>query len=531
MDPDRPEPGERPRPRGLRALLADLLPARADGDDLVILSGTGLNIVGLGVFVAATFGTNVLISRAFGRSGPAVLGEVTLATQLAFVGGAATRFGMDMAAVRRVAIDMGQGQAGRTRAVVARAAAVASTVSVVAAIALLMASGPLAGAFVSGDGSPSLFRAAALALPFVALTQVFLGGTRGLKVMRHTLVVFWAGQPVAWILLLPLVWLVSKSPAGTVLAYALSWMLASGAAWLAWRRETAGFATVRIEPGAVRELVRYGAPRAPAALLSQLLFWADYFVASIYLQRAELGVYAAAVRVAQTLMLFLVAVNYMFSPFVADLHARGQRDRLDALYKTLTRWMLAGTLPLLLLLLVVPGPVLRLFGSTFDAGATSLRILLLGQLVNVGVGSVGFILIMVGRTGWDLVVYAATFALDVGVAFVLVPRKGAEGAAVAQAVTMVASNLARLYLVWRFVGIQPFTMRYARLLIPALAAAAVMAVVHSLVGGERWVLDLALTGTAGLAAYVVTLYLSALTPGERRVVDGLIGRSGSRPTP
>src|SRR5439155_11636303 len=122
-------------------------------------------------------------------------------------------------------------------------------------------------------------------------------------------------------------------------------------------------------------------------------FWTDYFVVARYISPAQLGVYAAAVRVAQSLVLFLIAVNYMFSPFVADLHARGQRERLDGLYKTLTRWTLAGTIPILLLLLVVPGPILLIFGSNrgFEGGVTALRILVIGQTVNVAVGSVGFI--------------------------------------------------------------------------------------------------------------------------------------------
>src|SRR3989454_7655458 len=178
-------------------------------------------------------------------------------------------------------------------------------------------------------------------------------------------------------LLLLLGWVASKSTGMSVLAYSVSWVLATLAAWFVWERETRGFAALPAEPGEVRELVRYGIPRAPAALLSQLLFWTDYFVFSHYAKGAALGVYAAAVRVAQALMLFLIAVNYMFSPFVADLHARGERDRLDGLYKALTRWMLAGTIPLLLLLLIAPGPVLPVFGSHFRSGPAAVRILLI----------------------------------------------------------------------------------------------------------------------------------------------------------
>jgi O-antigen/teichoic acid export membrane protein len=373
------------------------------------------------------------------------------------------------------------------------------------------------------SGTPAAFRAAALALPFVALCQVYLGGTRGLKIMRHTLSIYWMGQPLLWIAAMSVGWVLRESIGVSVLAYAVSWFLATLAAWFVWKRETRAFPLLPAEPDEVRQLVRYGAPRAPAALLAQLLFWTDYFVFSHYARGAELGVYAAAVRVAQALVLFLIAVNYMFSPFVADLHARGERDRLDGLFKTLTRWVVAGSLPILLLLVVVPGPVLHLFGGEFESGTAALRILLVGQAVNVATGSVGFILIMVGRTGWDLAVYAASFVLDLVVAFALVPHLGAEGAAVAQAVTLVASNAARLYLVWRFVRIQPFNRHYARLAIPGAIGGLAMWGTHVLLRHAAWPVDLVLSGGLGTIVYALALLSLGLAPAERGALKRVIG--------
>jgi O-antigen/teichoic acid export membrane protein len=509
----------------VRALLSAALPRERFGDHLTILSGTGQNIAGLAVYVVSSLGTNVLISRAFGARGPAALGIVTLATQLAFVAGAATRFGMDMAAVRRVAIDVGRGEPGRIRSVMVRAVAIASVASAVVAVAVLVGAPALARAVAHRPADVpdyrGALRAAALALPFVALSQVYLGGTRGLKIMRHTLFIYWAGQPVAWIAVMLAGWAVSKSVGMSVLAYAASWLLATAAAWFVWERETAKFAPLPPEPSETSDLLRYGAPRAPAALLSQLLFWTDYFVVSRYISAAELGVYAAAVRVAQALVLFLIAVNYMFSPFVADLHARGERDRLNGLYKALARWTLAGTIPLLLLLVIVPGPVLKVFGAHFDSGTAALRILLIGQIVNVAVGSVGFILIMVGRTGWDLTVYAGSFLLDLAVAFALAPHLGARGAAIAQAVTLTVSNAGRLYLVWRFVRIQPFSRHYFRLGIPAGIAAVGMAAVHLGLRHASWPADLVATGVAGLIVYGAVFLGTALTPTERAALGRL----------
>jgi O-antigen/teichoic acid export membrane protein/GNAT superfamily N-acetyltransferase len=532
------ETGARAPWSGLRAAFRRALRGRGGGDHATILAGTAQNVVGLGVFVLSTFAANVLISRAFG-GGPAgaeALGVVTLATQLAFIGAAATRFGMDMAAVRRIAIEVGQERHGRVLGIGLRALGVAAAVSVAAAALLFAFAGPLARAFTDEAGARAALQAAALALPFVAITFVALGGSRGMKIMRHTLYVQWIGQPLLWIVLMVALWQASKTVGSTVLAYAGSWVLAALVASALWARESRRFAPAGIEPGETLELVRFGAPRAPAALLSQALFWTDYFVASVFVARgkvtaAELGVYSASVRVGQVMVLFLTAVSYMFSPFVADLHAKGERERLDGLFKSLTRWTMAGTIPLLALLLVVPGPLLRVFGGeTFAGGETQLRILLIGQTVNVAVGAVGFILIMVGRTGADLGVYVASFLLDLALAVMLVPMFGTEGAAIAQTTTIALSNALRVYLVWRFVGIQPFNRRYLALAGPAAVCFAAMLGTHLVLSGAPWQIDVLGTGLIGGVVYLPALLLLGLTPTEKATIRHLLGAGPGRMT-
>jgi O-antigen/teichoic acid export membrane protein len=496
-------------------------------DRLTILAGTGQNIAGLAIFVLASFGMNILVARAFGAGSPA-FGQITLVTQLAFVAGAATRFGMDMAAVRRVAIEVGKGERGRARAIVRLAVAIALVVSLVVAAAAFLAAGPLADLIHTPDAA---VRAAGVGLIFVAVAQVYMGGSRGLKIMRHTLYAYWIGQSIGWIVITLALWsVVDKTVGITVLAYALSWLLATGIALVSWRHATAAFPHESADPDEARALVRYGAPRAPAALLSQALFYTDLFVLSHYVTDARLSVYAAAIRVSQALVLFLTAVSYMFSPFVADLHERGERDRLNDLFKQVTRWTLAGTIPLLLLFAVAPESVLKVFGGEYDAGTAWLRVLLIGQIVNVSVGAAGFILIMVGRTGWDLAVYAASFLLDLAIALTLVPARGPMGAAIAQSSALVFSNALRLWLVWRFVRIQPYDRSYVRLLIPTAVGAIAMIAVHAVTEGPRWAIDLAATGIVGGTAYVIALLAFGLTASEKRGIVSLTRRIASRGT-
>jgi O-antigen/teichoic acid export membrane protein len=518
-----------------RSALESVLPRGRFADQRDILGGAGQNVIGLAAGVLATFATQVIMTRALGA---ALFGVVTVTTQFAFIASTATRFGMDVANVRLVAILMGRGEAGRVRPLVRASAVIAGVVSLAVAVVVFLLAGWLSTQFVSPElyqqGKVS-FWAAALAIPFAAVTWAYLGGTRGLKIMRHTLYIFWIGQPVGWIVIAVAGWFVAKTAGVSSFAYAFSWVIACGAAWWAWERETRGFEG-RTAGGGIPEertpaLIKFGMLRAPATLFAQLLFWIDTFVLAFYRGSSEVGVYGATVRTGQSLLLFLTSLSLVFSPFVADLHHRGEREKLDALYKNVTRWGLATTMPVLLALAILPGTIMRVYGDEFVAGRSALLILIVGLIVPVIVGTVGFILIMVGRTGWDLLVYAGSFVMAVGIAVLLAPKYGMRGAAVAEAVTLTVSALVRLWLVKRFVDIWPFDRWYLRLIPATIAGGFVMWGVHTMLAGPKWLIDLGASTLAGTLVYGAVLVAYGLKPGERRAVlalgRGVTGRAGA----
>ena len=84
-----------------------------------------------------------------------------------------------MAAVRLVAIGRGSSKADHLRSLVDRCALIAFAASIVLA-GLVAASAPLFGAY---DEAIAL---AALGIPFIALTSVYLGATRALRADLHS---------------------------------------------------------------------------------------------------------------------------------------------------------------------------------------------------------------------------------------------------------------------------------------------------------------------------------------------------------
>jgi O-antigen/teichoic acid export membrane protein len=488
-------------------------------DERTLLAGTAANVVGLCVGVAAALGTQILLGRTLL---PGAFGTVTVAVQVAFVASAGSRFGMDMASVRLVAIGRGARAGEHLRSLVDRCALVALAASVLLA-ALLAASAPLYG----GYARPIALAAAGI--PFIALTAVYLGATRGLTQMRQTLAVFWIGQPVLWIVLAGGAIAAGGETDAVVLAYDASWLLAAAAAFVLWRREARPFSDRAATGEEVRAALRYGLPRAPAALLAQAIFWADLWILAAFESGTELDAYSAAARISQVLLLFLTSLNLVFSPFAADLHARGEVRRLEELFRRSTRWALAATLPLLIVLFVAADDVLSAFSPRFEVGEWALRILLAGQAVNVATGGVAFVLIMTGFTGLDLLDNVLGLAFIVALATALTAAFGMEGAATAAALGIAGLNLVRLLQVRSRVGIQPYDRTYLGLALPAGAAALAAVAAQAALGGSAWWASLAVTAACGAAAYAALLPF-VLPHGERAALLASAPRFLRRPS-
>jgi len=103
-----------------------------------------------------------------------------------------------------------------------------------------------------------------------------------------------------------------------------------------------------------------------------------------------------------------------------------------------------------------------------------------------------------------------------------------RGTAIAEAVTLTASAIARLLLVKRFVRIWPFDRWYLRLIPPAVAGGLAMWGAHTILSGPKWLIDLGGSVAIGTIVYGIVLVAVGLKPGERRTVLSLVGRVRGR---
>jgi O-antigen/teichoic acid export membrane protein len=252
--------------------------------------------------------------------------------------------------------------------------------------------------------------------------------------------------------------------------------------------------------------------------LEFLMVQTDKVFIGFYLSARALGIYAVAMTLVAFVPITLQSVNQIFAPTIADLHARGERDLLGRIFQTLTKWILGLTLPLAAVVIIFARPLLGIFGPEFESGWPILVIGTLGQLVNCGAGSVGYLLLMSGNQHRLVKVQAAMAAVMVLLNLALIPQWGITGAAVAAAVTNAASNLWYLREVDQALGLHPNRRGYLQLIAPLTAALVVCLFLRAEIGSAH--AAAVVIGSSLVLAYLAFIsvaLLFGLSPDDRLV--------------
>jgi len=225
---------------------------------------------------------------------------------------------------------------------------------------------------------------------------------------------------------------------GGFLAAALVALVSS--LWLLARSLPSGTLAQAPEPQ-TRTLLRFSLPLYIAGFSYLLMTRTDIIMLGYFAQPEQVGAYRAAVALARLVVFGLTAIDTAFAPMIAGLYHRGDYDELREMYRTGTRWGVLLSLLAAMPFLLYPKEVLGMYGPGFVVAAWALVALVSFQLINAGVGSVGFMLQMSGYQDWVLGNNLFTAALNIGLNLWWIPRWGILGAALATGTSLALNNI------------------------------------------------------------------------------------------
>jgi O-antigen/teichoic acid export membrane protein len=177
-----------------------------------------------------------------------------------------------------------------------------------------------------------------------------------------------------------------------------------------------------------------------------LLTYCDVIILTQFRPPGEVAIYYAAAKTLAMVAFIYFSVAQTVAHKFSEFDVVGDRKGLHVFLAQTVRMTFWPSLALIVLILALGRPLLWTFGKDFTAGYHLLFIIAIGLLARASVGPAERLLNMLGERRRCAQVYAGSFMINVALCFLLIPRFGAVGAAIASATALVFESVS-LFLV------------------------------------------------------------------------------------
>ncbi len=260
-----------------------------------------------------------------------------------------SRMGLHLGAVRYVSIYNGRGELQRLKGTLIQVICAPFFVGAILGIAIFLASEHIAQNIFGEPELAFVLRILALSLPFWASTIVAARATTGFQTTKYLVYIKEYLQPSANLILVVFLCLIGLKLFGVTLAWAFSFILGFVSVLYLIKRIFPPIVQKNIKPiFEGKQLIKFSLPLAFGDFMLFLLLRIDILMVGYFLSSSDVGIYRSASQTALLLLIFLISFNNIFAPMIADIIAKGDRERMRHLFKTVTRWSFALSLPLFL---------------------------------------------------------------------------------------------------------------------------------------------------------------------------------------
>ena len=285
-------------------------------------------------------------------------------------------------------------------------------------------------------------------LPIFTLSTVQDTISRSFNWINLALVPAYIFQPLIIVVSMTALYLLGRPLTATsALAAAVAgfWIVVTAQLLLLQRRLAA-----TIAPGPrIYEVATWLKTAAPIFLVDSffyLLTFCDILILQLFVAPDELGTYYAVTKTLALINFIYFAVAAATGHRFSEYHVNGDRAKLAAFVRDAVQWTFWPSLVLACALLALGKPILMLFGSEFTDGYPLMFVLALGLIARASVGPAERLLNLTGKQSTCAGVYAVAFATNISLCFILIPRYGLAGAAIAtMTAIMVEASLLALF--------------------------------------------------------------------------------------
>lgn len=179
----------------------------------------------------------------------------------------------------------------------------------------------------------------------------------------------------------------------------------------------------------------------------------DVLLTGILAGPEDVALVRVAARIAETAGLMRAIIVLQYKPLLAEAHGRNDEALQRRYVAAMTRIFVATGIPITIGILVFAEEVMAVFGAEFVSGATALRIYVLGVFVTLVLGPGSTLLSLTDHEHIASRNLMIALSVQVVLDFLLIPRYGAVGCGIANAIALTVLSLLSSFACYRRLGI------------------------------------------------------------------------------
>jgi O-antigen/teichoic acid export membrane protein len=484
--------------------------------ETAVLRSAGLTLTGMAAGGAIAFANEIMIARYMGAR---TYGLFALAVVLARIGNGLALFGLGAAVLHYLPIYRRRGERARVVGTVFEALLLPLLLGVAAAALLWVIAPWLATqVFRKAEAVPYL-RLLALAVPFMAISEILALIARGLGFSSHYVLISNLTAPVALIALLSVIRLREADPIWIAAAIAGAYGVAALLGVLLVMR-TVGTDFWRLRPEFdVGTLYCYAIPVLLGTCVYLVMEWADILILGRFVSADQVGVYRACTQICVIFDMIILATNLAAAHIFPVLDDEKRSRECNEMYRHVTLVVALLSTPTFFLLSLQAEHVLALLGPNFTKASLVLIILAGGRLIRNGLGTSAFLLVLSGRQGAEMRNAAIGGSANIILNLALIPSLGVLGAAIGTTVAEVALNLLRTWQMRRLMDVPVPWRLLARIALVGVTGAAAVSALTPFVGlDQSRPAALLVNSVAAAAVFGISLWFLAVEQRDRTAI-------------
>lgn len=187
----------------------------------------------------------------------------------------------------------------------------------------------------------------------------------------------------------------------------------------------------------LRSFWGFSSARGFSSLVETLLEWIDVIAVGVFLGPAAAGIYGAVNRCVRLGTMLEHTARLVTGPLMSGLLAVNDNSGAQRLFSGASKALVLFAWPFYLTLAIFGPVVLSLFGDEFKSGSVPLAVISMVMMFAVSAGGVQSMLLMGGKSKWQLINKLSALTAAVALNLWLVPLWGLLGAVTAWSVAVV----------------------------------------------------------------------------------------------